>query len=343
MAAEGAEAAAGPGRGVSTELDPFEPSWIEAIVAFLPALVLLLVAVLRYGPDEPAQYDRAYEESPPTDTPPALAGPLLRRSLTPNSGDFTATLFDLVRRGYFRGRAIPDSNDLELSLGDRDVPLADFEVPVARIFEEFLGHEPARLSRIGERLGELPENVLRFDSFREHVKEAIEQRGWYTFTAARVLFLSSVGLLGLGLTLGWVLLATSREATAYFGLATFESAAALFHASWIAKLIRWRRRSAGGRLDSERWRAFRRYLADFPRLREAPAITIDLWERYLVYAIAFGVARRVLAGAELYRLEELSGSPIVWLGLSAPGGAEAYAGIGGTLDRQRGIRGWRGA
>ena len=38
-----------------------------------------------------------------------------------------------------------------------------------------------------------------------------------------------------------------------------------------------------------------------------------------MYAIALGLAPRVVAGAEVYRLEELSRSPIFWLGLQDAG------------------------
>ena len=56
-----------------------------------------------------------------------------------------------------------------------------------------------------------------------------------------------------------------------------------------------RRPAARGRA----WQAFRRYLSDFPRLQEAPPASLELWERYLVYGIAFGIADRVLQGAQL--------------------------------------------
>jgi hypothetical protein len=68
---------------------------------------------------------------------------------------------------------------------------------------------------------------------------------------------------------------------------------------------------------AERWEAFRRYLTDFPRLHEAPPATLELWERYLVYGIAFGIAERVLQGAQLHMPEALhqassyAGSPPV--------------------------------
>ncbi len=286
--------------------------------------------ILLFWPDPRTSYDREYEQAPPTDTPPAFVAPLLRRSVTPESHEFTATLFDLIRRGYFdaepvsggeRGNgATPGGGvDLELRRGDRSVSLADFEVPVARVFDDAVADGAMRLSRLRDRLEEQPENVLRFGIFRDTVKQAIESRGWYTFTVARVLLLTSLGLFVVGMAGSWLLYSVSTRATFYFGATVIDGAALLFHASWITKLIRRRRRTPEGQLEAQRWEAFRRYLADFPRLRDVPAASLDLWERYLVYAIALGLAPRVVAGAEVYRLEELSRSPIFWLGLQDAG------------------------
>ena len=161
--------------------------------------------------------------------------------------------------------------------------------------------------------------MLRFGIFRDTVKQAIESRGWYTFTVARVLLLTSLGLFVVGMAGSWLLYSVSTRATFYFGATVIDGAALLFHASWITKLIRRRRRTPEGQLEAQRWEAFRRYLADFPRLRDVPAASLDLWERYLVYAIALGLAPRVVEGAEVYRLEELSRSPIFWLGLQDAG------------------------
>jgi hypothetical protein len=113
----------------------------------------------------------------------------------------------------------------------------------------------------------------------------------------------------------FALYAVSTKATLYFGATTIDGAGLLFNASWIAKLVRRRRLTAAGALEAKRWAAFRRYLTDFPRLEDDPAGSVELWERHLVYAIAFGQASRVLGEAQLHRLEGLSGSPIFWLGL----------------------------
>jgi uncharacterized membrane protein len=133
------------------------------------------------------------------------------------------------------------------------------------------------------------------------------------------MLLTSVALLALGMAGTALLYSLSTTATFYFGATAFDGALVLFYASGIATLVRRRRRTAEGQLEARRWEAFRRYLTDFPRLRESPAASLELWEQHLVYAIAFGRAERVLEGAALYRLEMLSGSPMFWLGLEAPG------------------------
>ena len=80
----------------------------------------------------------------------------------------------------------------------------------------------------------------------------------------------------------------------------------------------WRRRSREANVEAERWEAFRRYLTDFPRLQEAPPATLALWERLLVYGIAFGIAERVLQAAHVAMPEELAqASSIYWI---SPGG-----------------------
>lgn len=41
------------------------------------------------------------------------------------------------------------------------------------------------------------------------------------------------------------------------------------------------------------WASFRRFLREFATLEDAPVLAVTIWERYLVYAVALGVADRV--------------------------------------------------
>ncbi|HVM12159.1 MAG TPA: DUF2207 domain-containing protein, partial [Actinomycetota bacterium] len=69
-----------------------------------------------------------------------------------------------------------------------------------------------------------------------------------------------------------------------------------------------------------RWRAFRRYLKDFSSLPEAPTMAVTIWERYMVYAVALGVAAEVERQVRALVPAEELGSPF----------AGAPAGFDGT-------------
>jgi uncharacterized membrane protein len=107
-----------------------------------------------------------------------------------------------------------------------------------------------------------------------------------------------------------------------FGLACFPNAVVAAIGATRVKL--WRRRTPDAEKEAERWEAFRRYLKDFPRLKDAPAATLGLWESYLVYGIAFGIAEQVLKAAHLYMPAALQEqSTVYWISSSPDLGSGA--------------------
>ena len=113
-------------------------------IAIGPALLLIVGTWLVFGRERSSGYDREYEQEPPSDLAPALVPILLRQGGEAGSNEFTATLFDLIRRGRFK--AIPvttsrslwgglrheDVADLELADGHRRRDVTAFEKPVER-------------------------------------------------------------------------------------------------------------------------------------------------------------------------------------------------------------------
>jgi uncharacterized membrane protein len=76
-----------------------------------------------------------------------------------------------------------------------------------------------------------------------------------------------------------------------------------------------------GRERVAKWRAFRRFLTEFSSLPEAPALAVVIWEQYLVYATALGVADEVEKQVKtLIPPEEL---PSPWKG--APSGLDGFS------------------
>ena len=94
-----------------------------------------------------------------------------------------------------------------------------------------------------------------------------------------------------------------------------------------------------GRLYYERWNNFKKYLTDFSALKEHPPESIKIWDHYLVYATALGVAKEVLHNMSLVvPSEQLQGSNFYLIHNSY---AQFGSGFGKCLCIIRSIRKWR--
>ena len=181
---------------------------------------------------------------------------------------------------------------------------------------------PERLSLFRDRIeDDRTGNSERFNSFKSSVGTEISGRRWFLNVGLAIL-LGAAAVLALvgGLMLVWGISSFNVIAPTWssvvkiaLGVCGLVNAVALVMAAFNRRL--WRRRTAAAQAEAERWEAFRRYLTDFPRLDIAPPATLELWERFLVYGIAFGLAERVLQGAQLHMPEALAqASTLYWIG-----------------------------
>ena len=307
------------------------------LLGLLPALAVVAAVFWLYGRELPTGYDREYEQEPPTDTPPALVPTLLRQGGEAGSFEFTATLFDLIRRDVYSSKPVTTERktwaglrtesvaDLEISAGTADGTLRPWENAVSHVVDGVIEGGAERLSRFREKIEADREAMSkRFTAFKANVDTEVGNRRWFLSRGALPLALALLVFAGAGALLfylaidGWrsVYPRWSDVVLLGVGAAAFLDAAIVLGALTQRRL--WRRRSKAGNLEAERWEAFRRYLTDFPRLQEAPPATLELWERLLVYGIAFGIAERVLQAAHLAMPEELAqASSIYWI---SPGG-----------------------
>jgi uncharacterized membrane protein len=118
------------------------------------------------------------------------------------------------------------------------------------------------------------------------------------------------------------------------GIIVLTVSASILTAVLAARRSIWVRRTLEGALVNERWLAFKRYLEDFSRLEEAPSMSLALWEDYLVYGIALGVAEDVLEAARLGAPGEVDQSSLYWYGTHGYGGhsSNAISGIESALN-----------
>lgn len=51
--------------------------------------------------------------------------------------------------------------------------------------------------------------------------------------------------------------------------------------------------------EQEKWKAFKKYMEDFSLLKEKDIPDLIIWEKFLVYATAFGIAEKVIKGLKV--------------------------------------------
>ena len=97
-----------------------------------------------------------------------------------------------------------------------------------------------------------------------------------------LLVLSSIGLIYLGVTSHFIYTSIS------FYIAIIIASIALLIYTFIAK-----KRTVKGANEYAKWKSFKRFLKDFGRMDEKELPEVALWEKYLVYAIVLGCAKKL--------------------------------------------------
>jgi len=325
---------------------------VGALLALLISIGAGLFAFLRYGKEPEVDYDREYEQEPPTDLTPAEVGALLSQGKVAEK-EFTATLFDLIRKGAvdtqptevvkstWGGLRKETITDLELSLGTRTTGLTDFERSAMTIVERVLADGPQPLTEFRDRIrDDADKNAKAYKFFKENVLDAVTRKKLLDIRGTSA---STMLVIGIGVVVGIVFIVLPKLVGDKPGgaeLAALVIGGMILGTVLLAGFLFFRKvrnkRTPAGALEAARWDAFRRYLTDFSRLQEAPAISLALWDKLLVYAIGFGVATEVLEQARLNAPPELEqSSSLFWYGTYGYSGGStenAFVGIESALS-----------
>src|SRR4029453_7546294 len=157
---------------------------------FGPAFGRMALVGLVCGRERRTAYDREYGQRPPTETEPALVPSLVRQGTVPGSNEFTATVFDLIRRGRYKATPVTTERSVwgglkHQALAALGIPSADpnlettaFEEPVAKVVDWVVDTDGERLSQFRDEIErDRTANSKLFTSFKEGVTAEIEARG----------------------------------------------------------------------------------------------------------------------------------------------------------------------
>jgi len=265
-------------------------SWIVPKVGFalpIAAFLIMLLMWRRRGRDEPAAVHATYVSEPPSDLPPGVAGALIDESV--DIREVTATIVDLARRGYFD--MIEDKVGGLAGIFGASVTTFRKLKP----FEDLQGFERKVADSLFAGHGDTVTSKDLKDKFYVHMAPIIDEI--YNSVTRRKLFVDNpqkvrakwVGysvlltvLLGVLIT---IMIMTDIPGWGYFLFGSIVTVVIVFAFGRAMP-----QRTALGAEEQRKWEAFRNYLRDLRRFDDMETARAA-FEKYLPYAIAFGVEK----------------------------------------------------
>ncbi|MGZ7095717.1 MAG: DUF2207 domain-containing protein [Methanobacterium sp.] len=308
-------------------------------LGFYPVLAVLLILLcfvplviyLKYGREPKIDYKAEYERDIPTNDPPAIVnaicGPGFSKKVgVPDLDGFKATIMDLINRKYLLLKDNPSNNEkseisksifLAVNPTKDTSKLKEFELDV---FNFLKGYEDAGLISmyaISESLSDRSDAKKfreTYNNWKDNIKQSFidSEELQKIFIKKGDTYLKIFGVLGLFIAIIIFVLTlsdpipTSRQ--------PFLAAIVLGLVSIISLILpekiggQW---TTYGEEYDAKWHNFKRYIKDFSLIKEYPPESIKIWNKYLVYATALGVADTVRKAMELnVPKDQLDGSDI---------------------------------
>jgi len=338
---------------------------IMAILMFLSIFLPVLI-YFKFGREPKIDYRAEYERDLPTDDLPAVVNAISGRGLgkrvgEPDMDGFRATIMDLINRKYLLMQNIPskldENKDASLSLKinyDKGLNgLKNFESDVINFLREFEEEGIIYLDSLKHDLKDKSTAELFRDSYnlwKDNLKNEFldDETMNKIFLKKGDTYLKAFGIIGL-IVAAITFFFTVSDPLPASNLALISSI--ILGVVAVISLIM-PQKVAGqwttyGEEYDAKWHNFRKYIQDFSLIKEYPPESVKIWNKYLVYATALGVADKVrktmemsLPGEELARSDIylfhyyggyvlLSSSLDTGMSTATGGGAGGVGGVGG--------------
>lgn len=300
---------------------------------YLTILFALLVLTFpffvyfRYGREPKIDYEAIYEREPPTDSRPAVVNAIMQGKIgTPTMDGFTATVMNLANLGYISlltikseengafGLFKSESEDILIELVSPEsyaktqgnLPeLADFEKDVFNLLKKHASGNKISWDKLKKELGRGTDFYQFMLAWNKKVERHIVIEKFFRSTGNT--YMSIFGIVTLIAAVVYFIALSNYFPSNSFPLVSninilvilsgfFGLVMIIFSGTFEKVLGRW---TPEGRLYYKRWTNFEKYLTDFSALKEHPPESIKIWDSYLVYATALGVAEEVLKNMSL--------------------------------------------
>jgi uncharacterized membrane protein len=276
--------------------------WFAPVAVVLGILLTGIVTAYRRVGREPKLATLQYQFEPPSDLPPAALPALFQQRFTSSSGmsaAFHATVMDLARRGYGEFRSEKSrfgkaKFGMQLNLDKDSSNLLGFERDVLNYLKQAAASKGEGEVLEFEELKRYSQKRLSgfMSAWGHKVRNYVEARmGGQLITPESRRAANRWSLIGLACTIILGILATQVLDAARVAVIIGAAGSFILIIVTSASLPAWR---ADVAREVYAWRSFKRVLADFSQMKNAPDDFFKLWDSYYCYAAALGVAKQFL-------------------------------------------------
>lgn len=262
---------------------------IAAAIMSVGGVLLAIGLYFRYGRKHKSSMEIEYYRELPGNYSPAEAGCLFENGKVKPQG-VAATFMDLARRGYLRMEPAHNSQSEDI--------LVHQLKPAG---EDLAAHERLLLEFFFGRVGNM-QTAVWFSALKEYRKKDMESTRIFS-TAFQSVVAEKTKAMNFWeknnrcKTIGFICTFASMigiMAGLYGDWHYFAISCIIATLAFMTALIICRDLTPEGQQQYDLWQAFRRFLKDFSNLDRAQMPQLILWEHYLVYAVALGVAKEVI-------------------------------------------------
>ena len=282
---------------------------IVAIIITLALIALFIYAVAgaykKYDKEYKSDFFNDYYRELPATYEPAVMGYLVNFKDV-NRNDLTATLMDLIRKGFievdYTNQSLTDENANYLLVYNRNKAqneLNAYEKYTLQWFFDIIGNGSGLLTldaieRYAKDMNKAETYKKCNDRWNKLVKEEGKKHNFFEEKANGALKSVYSGIISIVLVVGIVGLVFNALIGGYIlslpYLAALLVSMSIIGISYLKSIIR---RTKEANEEYVRWMAFKKFLTDFGNMEDYPIPALTIWEHYLVYASAFGITELV--------------------------------------------------
>ncbi|WNY27880.1 hypothetical protein MmiEs2_00570 [Methanimicrococcus stummii] len=288
---------------------------------FLGFQILVIVASIaaafyiynKYGREHKVNYSALYERDLPTDTKPAVINAIIVGHGKPNMDGFVSTIMSLVDRNYLSIREIEKTNwrnksskevVLKFELSE-DGNLEDFERDVYRFLRRYAAGDEIVWGDFQKKLGSSDSFYNFLNSWNSKIQKQANFSKYFDETGNKKI--ASAGIVSIVCSILIYFISEVVAPSSEFPTTSLVFGACvvglILGVVLIAYPIIWKK-SMGqwtpeGRVFYLKWKNFEKYLTDYSLIEKYPPASVIIWDHYIVYAMALGVAEEALKNMNL--------------------------------------------